>query len=63
MPIGMIFWAMMLFWLIFGFFNWRNPSWQYGTLGHSLFIFLLFFWLGWADFGFIVQGGRGSPFH
>lgn len=63
MPIGILFWAMMLFWLIFGVIAWRNPQWAWAPFGNQLFQWLLFFFLGWAVFGFILQGGRGSPFH
>jgi hypothetical protein len=28
-----------------------------------LLVMVLLFLLGWNDFGFIIQGGRGSPFH
>lgn len=64
MPIGLLFWMLMILWIIFGGVWWRNGvNWQYGWGGNMLLVFCLFFLLGWAEFGFILQGGRGSPFH
>jgi hypothetical protein len=55
MPIGLIFWVIMLLWIIswFGttFGNWGGPF-VYVSSG---LIFILFFLLGWHDFGFIVH--------
>jgi len=43
---------------------WRNGAgWAYGLFGSMFIVFVLLFLLGWNDFGFILQGGRGSPFH
>jgi len=64
MPIGILFWALMILWLLFGGIWWRNGrDWVYGWGGHMALLFVLLFLLGWADFGFILQGGRGAPFH
>ena len=64
MPIGLLFWMLMILWLIFGGIWWRNgAAWVYGWGGNMLLLFVLLFLLGWNDFGFILQGGRGSPFH
>jgi hypothetical protein len=64
MPIGLLFWVLMILWLIFGFVWYRNgTSWSYGWGGNTLLLFVLLFLLGWAEFGFILQGGHGSPFH
>ena len=63
MPIGLLFWVLMILWLLFGFVWYRQgPAWNYGWGGNMLLLFILLFLLGWAEFGFILQG-RGSPFH
>lgn len=63
MPIGIFFWAIFLFVIIFGGFWWRNGAgWSYGNPGGYGLMILLIFLLGWAEFGFILQGGR-APFH
>lgn len=63
MPIGILFWVLMVLWLIFGFVWYRNGAgWAYGQNGNMLLLFVLLFLLGWSEFGFILQGGRGSPF-
>ena len=64
MPIGYLFWALFLIYIIFGGVWWRNGSgWAYGWGGGMLLVMVLLFLLGWAEFGFIVQGGSGRhPF-
>lgn len=58
MPIGMIFWLLMILWFIFGlYWNWPaqpGPS-GFGGLGGHLLLFILFFIVGWKLFGFVVQ--------
>jgi hypothetical protein len=63
MPIGILFWALMILWLVFGIVWWRSPNFigNYGWIGNGLFLWLLLFLLGWGEFGFILQGG-GAPF-
>lgn len=60
MPIGLIFWVLMLLWIISKVFTWRGPpSGPYGSyvlIGSDLMALILFFLLGWRVFGFIVQG-------
>ena len=63
MPIGYLFWALFLIYLIFGGVWWRNgAAWAYGWGGSIGLVMILLFLLGWAEFGFILQGGHGSPF-
>ena len=55
MSIGLLFWVLMVFWLI-GLFgrNWGSaPPWL-GT-ANDVLAFVLFFLLGWAEFGFIIH--------
>jgi hypothetical protein len=59
MPLGLIFWILMLLWLLFGLglqFGWFGPNQQYATWGNTLLLFLLFALLGWRVFGAAVQG-------
>lgn len=53
MSMGLLFWVLMLFWLIFGLWtNWPAISGgQYGPFGHSLLLFILLLLLGWHAFG------------
>jgi hypothetical protein len=55
MPISFIFWLMMLLWLIFGLADYRGWAGDRGIWGHGLFLFILFFILGWAEFGFMIR--------
>lgn len=57
MPIGMIFWMLMILWLLFGLY-WNRADLRagnYGGTGGSLLLFVLLFLLGWRVFGFVVQ--------
>lgn len=52
MPLGLIFWIVMLIWLVFGIWQvW--PDWKAGGPNAILFILLLL--LGWKVFGAPVQ--------
>jgi hypothetical protein len=57
MPVGLLFWMLMILCLIFGFWwNYRaggQPS--YGFLGMNFLTWVLLFLLGWKVFGFILQ--------
>jgi hypothetical protein len=58
MPIGMIFWMLMILWFFFGI-AWNSNSTMFGTWGlwgNWLLLFVLFFILGWKEFGFVVHG-------
>jgi hypothetical protein len=58
MPLGILFWVLMVLWLIFGI--WSNrvqiQGGQYQIIGGNLLLFILLFILGWRVFGFIIQG-------
>ena len=64
MPIGILFWVLMILWLLFGLVSWRRPTivGNYGMFGNGLFLWFLLFLLGWGLFGFILQGSGGAPF-
>jgi hypothetical protein len=53
MPMGILFWVLMVLWLIFGL--WRGSddlkSGRYGPTGGNLLLFVLLGLLGWRAFG------------
>lgn len=57
---GVLFWALMLIWLIFGFIVfWPSGiggAWLYAPLGSHVLLFVLFAILGWHNFGPPVKG-------
>jgi hypothetical protein len=55
MPIGMIFWMLMIIWALFGLWWNSNPGAAWGQWGNHLLLFVLFFILGWHAFGFVVH--------
>jgi hypothetical protein len=59
MSLGFLFWLIMVVWIIFWAFGTFTPAGQpYWNRGGWLIGFVLFFILGWATFGFVIQGGR-----
>jgi len=57
MPLGLIFWVIMLLWLIFGVAVNRGVlSGVYVGWGNSILLFILFALLGWRVFGAAIQG-------
>jgi hypothetical protein len=59
MPLGVIFWILMILWFVFGLWgNWPVPADPSGRVrfGGSLLLFVLLFIIGWKLFGFVVQG-------
>jgi hypothetical protein len=55
MPIGMLFWLVMVLWLIFGLW-WHWPADRdFRGVGGHLLAYLAAFLLGWRVFGFVVQ--------
>ncbi len=59
MPLGLIFWVIMLIWLLFGIgshLGWFGANTQVGVVGSTLMLFLLFALLGWRVFGAAVTG-------
>ena len=57
MTIGLLFWILMLFWLVFGFaYHWGAVPGAYGPWGHSLLLFVLLLLLGWQAFGAPLRG-------
>jgi hypothetical protein len=57
MPIGILFWVIMVVWLLFGLYWNRGDlrGGRYGVIGGNLMLFILLFLLGWKTFGFILQ--------
>jgi len=56
MSIGLIFWIIMLIWLLFAIAWNRGMTGDWGPLGNSLMLFVLFLLLGWKVFGAPVHG-------
>jgi hypothetical protein len=57
MPIGILFWILMLLWLLFGLY-WNGPEFKagnYGIFGGNLLLFILLGLLGWRVFGPVLQ--------
>lgn len=59
MPIGYIYWVLMILWFIFGFW-WNYPApgsgrAGFGPIGGHVLMFALFFLLGWREFGFVIH--------
>lgn len=53
MPIGILFWVLMILWLLFGFW-WNSDDFKtgkFGNFGGSLLLFVLLALLGWRAFG------------
>lgn len=57
MPIGLLFWLLMVLWLVLGaVWIWpRDPEHRY-AFGGSLLLWVLLALLGWKVFGFALQG-------
>ncbi len=60
MPIGFLFWLLMILWFLFGLWgNWPanpNDGRAWAPVGGNLLLFILLFIIGWALFGFVIQG-------
>ena len=56
MSIGLVFWIIMLLWIVsIGRNDVGGLDWPLLGLRGSLLFFILFFLLGWHDFGFIIH--------
>ena len=57
MSFALLFWILMLFWLVYGWFYQSTPTTfgPYGWVGHSLLLFVLLGIVGWATFGAPVR--------
>ncbi|VEB37271.1 hypothetical protein [Legionella cherrii] len=53
MPIGVLFWVLMLIWLLFGLYWHRNEfsRGSYGIVGGNIMLFILLAIIGWKVFG------------
>ena len=52
MPIGVIFWVLMIIWAVF---SWVPGPWAQHGWASNVLLFVLFFLLGWHAFGFVVH--------
>lgn len=57
MPIGILFWVLMLLWFFFGLWVGREDfqAGKYGFFGSSLLLFVLLALIGWRLFGPVLQ--------
>ncbi len=56
MPIGLLFWILMILWFLSWFGSvWAAERWPWGIHASSLLFFLLLFLLGWHSFGFVIH--------
>ena len=57
MPIGILFWVLMIFWLLFGLYWHRGDlrGGNYGIVGGNLLLFILLGLIGWRVFGPVLQ--------
>lgn len=56
MPIGILFWFLMILWFLFwGLATWNPSIGPYGPIGHGLLLFILLALLGWHDFGPVLH--------
>lgn len=57
MPIGILYWFLMILWFLFGL--WWNgnelKTGNYGVFGGNLLLFILLGLLGWRVFGPVLQ--------
>lgn len=52
MPMGVLFWVLMLLWLLLGlWWSWPPEGRGWGPVGGNLMLFLLLLLLGWKVFG------------
>lgn len=55
LTLGLIFWILMLLWFIFGIATRMGQVPEvYGLWGNTVFLFILFFLLGWRVFGVAI---------
>lgn len=57
MPIGVLFWLIMIVWLLFGFYLNRSDfsRGNYNIVGGNLLLFVLLAIIGWRVFGPILH--------
>jgi hypothetical protein len=57
MTIGFIFWLMMILWFVLSIIGrWAPNVTPYGPIINDVFLFILFFLIGWKVFGFVISG-------
>jgi len=53
MPIGILFWVIMVIWFLFGLYSNRDN--MMGFVGGNLILFILLSLLGWQVFGALIK--------
>lgn len=54
MPIGILFWVLMILWLLFGLIP-EPQGFRYWSIGGTVLLFVLLALLGWRVFGPVLQ--------
>jgi hypothetical protein len=56
MSIGFIFWLMMILWFLLAMVGrWAPQQVPWSPIVNDVFLFILFFLLGWHSFGFVIK--------
>ncbi len=57
MPIGILFWVIMIVWFLLGLYSHRSDlrDGNYGYVGGNLMLFALLALIGWKVFGPLLQ--------
>lgn len=54
MTIGFLFWLLMVLWFVLSLFGRYAPE-RWNPIFNDVFLFILFFLIGWKVFGFVIH--------
>jgi hypothetical protein len=62
MTIGFLFWLLMVLWFVFSIVGRLAPDRvPWSPFVNDVFLFILFFLIGWKVFGFVIHASRLAP--